>query len=96
MRQLAPLFGISKSSAGQIIDHMGPLLALRQLQRFHASTVLIVDDTLVPTRDHSMAEQSKNYRYPANRQGVVDADTRLVVAVRRPVPGNPNYRVHHS
>jgi hypothetical protein len=30
MRQLAPLFGISKSAADRIIDHIGPLLALRQ------------------------------------------------------------------
>jgi len=43
LRQLAPLFGISKSSADRIIDHIGPLLALKQRQRFHAGTVLIVD-----------------------------------------------------
>ncbi|MGW0949884.1 transposase [Streptomyces sp. NPDC002623] len=90
LRQLAPLFGISKSSADRIIDHIGPLLALKQRQRFHAGTVLIVDGTLVPTRDHSIAEQSKNYRYSTNHQVVVDADTRLVVAVGRPVPGNRN------
>ncbi|WP_189719292.1 transposase, partial [Streptomyces chryseus] len=51
-------------------------------------TVLIVDGTLVPTRDHSVAEQSKNYRYSTNHQVVIDADTRLVVAVGRPLPGN--------
>ncbi|MFJ1586676.1 transposase [Streptomyces sp. NPDC088197] len=90
LRQLAPLFGISKSSADRIIGHIGPLLALKQRQRFHAGTVLIVDGTLVPTRDHSIAEQSKNYRYATNHQVVVDADTRLVVAVGRPVPGNRN------
>lgn len=90
LRQLAPVFGISKSSADRIIGHIGPLLALEQRQRFHAGTVLIVDGTLVPTRDHSIAEQSKNYRYSTNHQVVVDADTRLVVAVGRPVPGNRN------
>jgi hypothetical protein len=90
LRQLAPLFGISKSSADRIIDHIGPLLALKQRQRFHAGTVLIVDGTLVPTRDHSITERSKNYRYSTNHQVVVDADTRLVVAVGRPVPGNRN------
>jgi hypothetical protein len=52
--------------------------------------VLIVDGTLVPTRDHTIAEQSKNYRYSTNHQVVIDADTRLVVAVGRPVPGNRN------
>jgi hypothetical protein len=52
--------------------------------------VLIVDGTLVPTRDHAVAEQSKNYRYSTNHQVVIDADTRLVVAVGRPLPGNRN------
>lgn len=61
-RQLAPLFGVSKSAADRIIDHTGPLLALKQRQRFRKGTVLIVDGTLVPTRDHSIAEQSQNYR----------------------------------
>ncbi|MFF3375684.1 transposase [Streptomyces sp. NPDC002680] len=88
MRQLAPLFGISKSAADRIIDHMGPLLALRQRKQFRKDTVLIVDGTLVPTRDHSVAEQSKNYRYSTAHQVVIDADTRLVVLVGRPLPGN--------
>ena len=52
--------------------------------------MLIVDGTLVPTRDHTIAEQSKNYRYSTNHQVVIDADTRLVVAVGRPLPGNRN------
>jgi len=88
MRQLAPLFGISKSAADRIIDHLGPLLALRQRKRFRKNTVLIVAGTLVPTRDHTVAEQSKNYRYSTAHQVVIDADTRLVVVVGQPVPGN--------
>ncbi|GAA0618040.1 hypothetical protein GCM10010394_55460 [Streptomyces crystallinus] len=59
MRQLAPLFGVSKS-AGRIIDHLGPMLALQSRKRFAKNTVLIVDGTLVPTRDHTVAERSKN------------------------------------
>jgi hypothetical protein len=90
MRQLAPLFGISKSAADRIIGHLGPLLALRQRKRFRKDTVLIVDGTLVPTRDHTVAEQSKNYRYSTNHQVVIDADSRLVVVVGRPLPGNRN------
>ncbi|BFV54996.1 hypothetical protein KCMC57_up01000 [Kitasatospora sp. CMC57] len=90
LRQLAPLFGLSKSAADRVVGHLGPLLALKQRQRFRKDTVLIVDGTLVPTRDHSIAEKSKNYRYSTNHQVVVDADTRLVVAVGRPVPGNRN------
>jgi hypothetical protein len=34
MRQLALLFGISKSAADLIIDHIGPLLALPPRRRF--------------------------------------------------------------
>lgn len=90
LRQLAPLFGVSKSAADRIIAHLGPLLALRPRTRFRKDAVLIVDGTLVPTRDHTIAEQSKNYRYSTNHQVVIDADTRLVVAVGRPVPGNRN------
>jgi hypothetical protein len=88
LRQLAPLFGVSKSAADRIVDHTTPLLALQQRRRFRKDTVLIVDGTLVPTRDHDVAEQSKNYRYSTNHQVVIDADTRLIVAVGRPVPGN--------
>ena len=91
MRQLAPLFGVSKSAADRIIDHLGPMLALQPRKRFAKDTVLIVDGTLVPTRDHQVAEQSRNYRYSTNHQDVVDADTRLVVAVGRPLPGNRNH-----
>lgn len=90
LRQLAPLFGVSKSAADRIIDHIGPLLALRPRRRFRKDAVLIVDGTLVPTRDHTIAAQSKNYRYSTNHQVVIDAHTRLVVAVGKPVPGNRN------
>jgi hypothetical protein len=81
---------VSKYAAGRIIDHLGPALALQQRKRFRTDTVLIVDGTLVPTRGHTIAEQSKNYRYSTNHQVVIDADTRLVVAVGRPLPGNRN------
>ncbi|WP_369188793.1 transposase [Streptomyces sp. R08] len=90
LRQLAPLFGVSKSAAYRIIGQLGPALAFQQRRRFRQDTVLIVDGTLVPTRDHQVAEQSKNYRYSTNHQVVIDADTRLVVAVGRPLPGNRN------
>ncbi|GAA2662641.1 hypothetical protein GCM10010307_81890 [Streptomyces vastus] len=52
--------------------------------------MLIVDGTLGPTRDHTIAAQSKNYRYSTNHQAVIDADTRLVVVVGRPLPGDRN------
>ncbi|MFE7978638.1 transposase [Streptomyces shenzhenensis] len=90
LRQPAPLFGVSKSAADRIVDHLGPAPALQQRKRFRKDTVLIVDGTLVPTRDHTVAEQSKNYRYSTDHQVVIDADTRLIVAVGRPLPGNRN------
>jgi hypothetical protein len=90
MRRLAPLFGVSKSTADRVIDHLGPKLALQLRQRFARDAVLIVDGTLVPTRDHKVAEQSKNYRYSTNHQVVIDADTRRVVVIGKPLPGNRN------
>lgn len=90
MRQLAPLFGASKSAADRIIDHLGPLLALQPRRQFRKDTVLIVEGTLVPTRDFTIAGQSKNYRYSTAHQVVIDADTHLVVVVGWPLPGNRN------
>ncbi len=52
LRQLAPLFGVSESAVDWIIDHTAPLLALTPRMRCRRDTVLIVDGTLVPTRDH--------------------------------------------
>jgi hypothetical protein len=45
---------------------------------------------LIPTRDHRLAAQSKNYRYSANLQVAIDANTRLVIALGEPQPGNRN------
>ncbi len=89
MRQLGPLFGVSKSAADRVIDHIAPLLALAPVRRRHpAGTVLIADGTLVPTRDRSIAASSKNYRYSTNHPVVIDANTRLVVAAGQPLPGS--------
>ncbi|CAL9651741.1 IS5 family transposase IS112 [Streptomyces sp. enrichment culture] len=43
----------------------------------------------MPTRDHTIAEQSKNHRYSTNHQMVIDTDTRQAAA-GRPLPGNRN------
>lgn len=90
MRQLALLFGVSKFTVDRVVDDLGPRLGLIQRQRFRKGTVLIVDGTLVPTRDHTLAQRSKNYRYSTNHQVVIDANTRRVVVVGRPLPGNRN------
>lgn len=90
LRQVALLFGISKSAADRILDHLAPLLAISPARRKLEDTVYIVDGTLVPTRDRSIAASSKNYRYSTNLQVVIDANSRLVVAVGDPLPGSRN------
>jgi hypothetical protein len=90
MRQLGPLFGVSHSAAHRVIDTIGPLLALAPVRKRRVDSVAIVDGTLVPTRDHRLAAPSKNYRYSANVQIAIDADTRLVIATGDPQPGNRN------
>lgn len=52
LRQLAPLFGASKSAADRIVDDIGPRLALQHRRRYRRDTVPIVDGTLVPTQPH--------------------------------------------
>lgn len=89
-RQLAPLFEISKSVADRIIDHLGRKLALQPRQQFTKGTVLIADGALTPTRDHNVAERSKNYRYSTNHQVVIDAGTRRVVVAGRLLAGDCN------
>jgi hypothetical protein len=92
MRQIGPLFGVSHSAAHRAIDSLGPLLARAPVRRRRSDQVAIVDGTLVPLRDHRLAAPSKNYRYSANLQVAIDADTRLVIALDRPRPGNHNDR----
>lgn len=73
-----------------MIANLGPRLALTRRAVPGSEAMLIVDGTLAPTRDRTIAASSKNYRYSTNHQVVIDADTRLVVAVGRPLPGNRN------
>ncbi len=46
-----------------------------------------MDGTLVPVRDRKLGASSRNYRFSVNVQVIIDAQTRLVVAAARPVPG---------
>lgn len=90
MRQIGPLFGVSHSAAHRVIDSLGPLLAVAPVHRRRTDQIAILDGTLVPLRDHRLAAQSKNYRYWATLQVAIDADTRLVIALGTPQPGNRN------
>ncbi|MFD4601872.1 transposase family protein [Streptomyces sp. NPDC058464] len=90
MRQLAPLFGVSPTTVWRVIQRLGPLLAIAPVSRPTDATgrLWIVDGTLVPVRDRTVGASSRNYRFSANVQVIIDADTRLVVATARPGPGN--------
>jgi hypothetical protein len=89
MRQLAPLFGVSSATVCRVIKRLGPLLSLEPASRpaDAADRLWIVDGTLIPVRDRRVGASSRNYRFSANVQVIIDADTRLVVAAARPVPG---------
>jgi hypothetical protein len=89
-RQIGPLFGVSHSAAQRVIDTLGPLLALAPVRRRRVDQVSIVVGTLIQTRDHTVAARSKNYRYSTNLQVAIDANTRLVIALGDPQPGNRN------
>ncbi|MFD5259069.1 transposase family protein [Streptomyces bobili] len=89
-RQLAPLFGVSPATVCRGIQGLGPLLALEPTRTSQDAVerLWIVDGTLVPVRDRKVGAPSRNYRLSANVQVIMDAETRLVVATARPVPGN--------
>jgi hypothetical protein len=88
-RQVALLFGMSKSAVHRVVDGIAPLLVLPPpTAPYDPDTVLIVDGTLVPTHDRSVSASSKNYRYSVNMQVVIDANTRRGVAVGTTMPGN--------
>ncbi|MFD0214307.1 transposase [Streptomyces hirsutus] len=90
MRQLAPLFGVSPATVCRVIQRLGPLLALEPAltPADTADRLWIVDGTLIPVRDRNVGASSRNYRFSANVQVIVNAESRLVVATARPVPGN--------
>jgi NAD(P)H-dependent flavin oxidoreductase YrpB (nitropropane dioxygenase family) len=58
---------------------------------------LVVDcrRTLIPTRDHSHAAKSKNYRYSCNAQVLVRRPDLEVVATAAGGPGNRNDPAHY-
>ncbi|MCQ6554852.1 transposase [Streptomyces sp. C10-9-1] len=90
MRQLARLFGVSPATVCRVIQWLRPLLALEPDARPVADTdrLWIVDGTLIPVRDRKVGASSRNYRFSANVQVIIDADSRLVIAAARPAPGN--------
>lgn len=95
VRELAVVFAISKSQVHRIIADITPRIAALLVidRRYEASW--IVDGTLIPTRDHSFAAKSKNYRWSCNVQVVVRQLDLRVVWVAGGGPGNRNDPIHY-
>lgn len=90
MRQLCRCSGSCRPRCAGWSSGSGPS---SRLSRSHAPAdaadrLWIVDGTLVPVRDRTVGASSRNHRFSANVQVVIDADTRRVVATARPAPGN--------
>ncbi|MFE2992901.1 transposase family protein [Streptomyces sp. NPDC059262] len=90
MRQLAPLFGVSPATVRRVIQRLRPLLAIEPATRpvNAVERLWIADGTPIPVRDRKVGASSRNYRFSANVQVIIDAVTKLVIAAARPVPGN--------
>lgn len=74
----------------RVIQRLRPLVAIELAVRPAdvVERLWIVDGTLIPVRDRKVGASSRNYRFSANVQVIIDADTKLVIAAARPVPGN--------
>ncbi|WP_170127891.1 transposase family protein [Euzebya rosea] len=96
VRQLAAVFGISKSQAHRIITDLTPRLAglLGSTVDADRRFSWTVDGTLIPTRDKTTAGRSKNYRYSTNAQILSRRADLLVVAVHGGGPGHRNDAIH--
>ena len=95
-RELPVVFQISKSSAHRIVATITPKLAalVRGSLCRDRRWSWIVDGTLIPTRDHTHAAKSKNYRYSCNAQLLVRRRDLEIVATVAGGPGNRNDPVH--
>jgi len=97
VRELGAVFGISKSQAHRIVADLTLRLAalLDHTVDRDRRWSWVVDGTLVPTRDHSTAAKSKNYRWSSNAQVLVRRVDLRVIAVAGGGPGNRNDPVHY-
>ncbi|WSQ15735.1 PhoX family protein [Streptomyces sp. NBC_01231] len=75
LQQVAPIFRGSKPAVNRVLHHLA-LLAISPTRGPRKDAVYIVDGTLAPTHDRSVAKSSKNYRYSTNLQVVIDANSR--------------------
>jgi hypothetical protein len=97
LREVGALFGISKSTAHRIISTLTPqLAALAASNPLHdRRESWVLDGTLIPTRDHSHAAKSKNYRWSCNAQILIRRRDLRIVATIAGGPGNRNDPLHY-
>jgi len=96
LRELAAVFQISKSAAHRMLAALTPrLAALLADPPLDRRWSWIVDGTLIPTRDHTHAARSKNYRYSCNAQLLVRRRDVQVIAIAAGGAGNRNDRIHY-
>jgi hypothetical protein len=95
-RELAACTSMSSSTAHRIVAALTPkLAALLVPPRRDRRVSWVVDGTLIPTRDHTRAAKSKNYRYSCNAQILIQRRDLRVVATSAGGPGHRNDRVHY-
>ena len=97
IRELAATFAISRSTAHRIVATMTPrIAALAEAEpRRDRRDSWVVDGTLIPTRDHSRAARSKNYRWSCNAQILARRRDLRIVGTSAGGPGNRNDVVHY-
>lgn len=103
IRELAAVVGLSKSTIHRILAAMTPRLAAMTPRLAAAPAAAacdrrfswVVDGTLVPTRDHTRAARSKNYRWSCNAQILVRRNDLEIIAASAGGPGNRNDPVHY-
>ena len=95
-RELAACAQVSSSTAHRIVATLTPLLAkLLASPPSDRRVSWVVDQTLIPTRDHACAAKSKNYRYSCNAQILIRRRDLRVMATYAGGPGNRNDPVHY-
>jgi hypothetical protein len=95
-RELAACASIPLSTAHRIVAALTPKLAnLLGPPPRDRRVLWVVDGTLIPTRDHTCAARSKNYRYSCNAQILIRQHDLRVIATAAGGPGNRNDPTHY-
>jgi hypothetical protein len=96
LRELAAVFGLSKSAGHRIVATLTRrLAALANESHRDRRGSWIVDGTLIPTRGHACAAKFKTYRWSCNAQVLVRHRDLRVLATSAGGAGNRNDPVHY-